>query len=90
MPPVHNRRIGLRYDEESNGDSGPAKAVPGVPVAEHDEVMHFLSEKRLYGRGLGWIDLHLLASTALSRTRLWTTDRPLKHAAEQLGFHRLT
>jgi len=64
------------------------KALPGVPVAEHDEVMHFLSEKRLYGCGLGWIDLHLLASTALSRARLWTTDRPLKRAAEQLGFHR--
>jgi predicted nucleic acid-binding protein len=60
------------------------KALPQAAIAEHDEVMHFLHEKRLYGRGLGWMDLHLLASASLSKVRLWTTDRPLKRAAEEL------
>ena len=55
-------------------------------VAEHDEVMKFLNEQQLYGQGLGWIDLHLLASASLSRAALWTTDRPLKRAATQLGI----
>jgi len=60
------------------------KALPQSMIAEHDEVMHCLDEKLLYGRGLGWIDLHLLASAWLSKARLWTTDRPLKRAAEDL------
>ena len=60
------------------------KALPQSTIAEHDEVMHFLNENLLYGHGLGWIDLHLLASASLSKVRLWTTDRPLKRAAEDL------
>ena len=60
------------------------KALPQATIAEHDEVLHFLHEKRLYGRGLGWMDLHILASASLSKARLWTTDRPLKRAAEEL------
>ncbi len=61
-------------------------ALPAVLVAEHDEVIHFVNEKRLYGRGLGWIDVHLLASSSLSKVRLWTVERPLKRAAKELGF----
>jgi hypothetical protein len=60
------------------------KGGPKASIAEHDEVTHFLHEQRLYGRGLGWIDLHLLASASLSKATLWTTDRALKRAAEQL------
>ncbi|HYR92421.1 MAG TPA: type II toxin-antitoxin system VapC family toxin [Terriglobia bacterium] len=59
------------------------EALPIASIAEHDEVMHFLHEKRLYGRGLGWIDLHLLASASLSKASLWTTDRALRKAAEE-------
>jgi len=59
-------------------------ALPVALVAEHDEVMKFLNEKRLYGHGLGWIDLHLLASASLSRATLWTMDRALKVAAGEL------
>lgn len=58
------------------------KALPEATVAEHDEVMRFLEEKRLYGHGLGWVDLHLLASSLLNRAALWTMDRPLKRAAD--------
>ena len=54
------------------------KALPETLVAEHEEVMHLLEEKRLYGHGLGWIDLHLLASASLNRATLWTMDRALK------------
>ena len=62
------------------------KALPRVAVADHGEVMHFLTENRLHSRGLGWIDLHLLASTSLSKATLWTADRALMKAAEELGF----
>jgi predicted nucleic acid-binding protein len=58
-------------------------ALPMAPVAEHDEVLYFLHRNRLYGKGMGWIDLHLLASASLGKVRLWTTDRALKKAAER-------
>jgi predicted nucleic acid-binding protein len=60
------------------------EALPRALVAEHDEVMQFLHDKRLYNRGVGWIDLHLLASASLTKADLWTLDRPLKHAFEHL------
>jgi len=59
-------------------------ALPQATIAEHDEVMHFLDHNLLYGRGLGWIDAHLLASASLSKARLWTADRALKRAVEDL------
>jgi hypothetical protein len=60
------------------------KALPRSIVADHEEVMQFLEQKRLYGHGLGWVDLNLLASTSLNRAILWTMDRALKRAADQL------
>jgi hypothetical protein len=60
------------------------QALPQALMAEHDEVLKFLNEKKLYGYGLGWIDLHLLASASLSRADLWTTDG-VKRASDQLG-----
>jgi predicted nucleic acid-binding protein len=55
--------------------------LPAVPVADHDEVLEFVTRQRLYGRGIGWIDAHLLASARLSASSLWTLDRPLHRAA---------
>lgn len=55
--------------------------LPSVPMAEHDEVLHLLGENRLHGRGLGWVDAHLLASAMLGGFRLWTRDRSLGRAA---------
>ena len=63
---------------------GLLEALPSVRVAEHEEVLHLLSSRRLHGRGLGWVDLHLLASALLSRCPLWTFDRALNTAASSL------
>ena len=60
-------------------------ALPAALVAEQAEVLQFLEQKRFYGCGLGWIDLHLLASASLNRATLWTMARALKGAADQLG-----
>lgn len=46
------------------------RALPQARVLEHEEVLHFLEERRLYGLGLGWIDAHLLASAFLTRCSL--------------------
>jgi predicted nucleic acid-binding protein len=58
--------------------------LPESGMAEHDEVLSFLASRRLYGRGLGWVDAHLLASTLLTGCTLWTLDKPLRRAAAAL------
>lgn len=63
---------------------GLLAAVPEARLAEHHEVLHLLDSARLYGRGLGWVDLHLLASALISGCALWTLDRPLQRAADGL------
>jgi predicted nucleic acid-binding protein len=56
-----------------------------VPVATHEEVLHFVNQNHLYGQGLSLVDAHLLASTTLSPgARIWTEDKRLSTVAEQL------
>lgn len=60
--------------------------LPTTPQASHAEAMAFAERHALAGRGIGWADVHLLASTALSGTgRLWTHDKRLAAAADALG-----
>lgn len=57
--------------------------LPSASMASHDEVLFFLENNGLMGRGIGWVDLHLLAATLLtSYTQLWTNDRRLKSIAQ--------
>ncbi|HDL77762.1 MAG TPA: type II toxin-antitoxin system VapC family toxin [Lentisphaerae bacterium] len=59
-------------------------ALPSATVATHEEVLAFLDSHRLYGKGLGYVDIHLLASARLSHVKLWTRDKPLMAAAARL------
>lgn len=59
--------------------------LPAVTEAEHAEVLSLVESKRLAGRGLGWVDAHLLASAMLGRTTLWTLDKRLAGEARRLG-----
>ncbi|HUP17314.1 MAG TPA: PIN domain-containing protein [Acidimicrobiia bacterium] len=54
-------------------------------VVADDELLHFVETEGLYGRGMGWVDIHLLASARVSGVRLWTRDRRLGEAALALG-----
>jgi predicted nucleic acid-binding protein len=60
--------------------------LPAVPVMEHADVLEFLENKELMGRGLGWVDVHLLVSAEAAGEKLLTRDRRLKDAAESLGL----
>jgi predicted nucleic acid-binding protein len=53
-------------------------------VARHGEVMTLVDRTPLWGRGVGWVDAHLLASALLDRVRLWSLDQPLARAAADL------
>lgn len=59
--------------------------LPEATVATHGEALAFLEAHRLMGKGLGYVDLHLLSSAALDRTRVWTLDKPLARVAASLG-----
>jgi predicted nucleic acid-binding protein len=60
--------------------------LPAAPQARDAEVLEMIEFRGLAGRGIGYIDCHLLASSILSGgTRLWTRDRRLAAVAEELG-----
>ena len=60
--------------------------LPQPPLAEHDEVLEFVNRNGLAGSGLGWVDVHLLASARLGGIGIWTLDRHLERAAAEIGF----
>ncbi len=60
------------------------KALPSATTAEHEEVLQFIESQRLMGRGLGYVDVHLLAAACLTSVPLWTGDRNLREAALKL------
>jgi predicted nucleic acid-binding protein len=62
------------------------RALPQAHVLEHEEALHFLERRHLYGRGLGWVDAHLLASALFTGCTLWTLDKPLLRAAATLNI----
>jgi predicted nucleic acid-binding protein len=57
-----------------------------APLVPHREVVAFVRERRLHGRGVGWIDAHLLASALVGRLKLWTVDPRLAAMAKELGI----
>jgi predicted nucleic acid-binding protein len=61
------------------------KALPESQLLEHDEVMSFIESQRLYGHGIGWVDVHLLGSTLLTGCAIWSFDKPLRRAAVALN-----
>jgi len=59
--------------------------LPVVVLADHDETMRFVTQHKLYGLGVGYIDAHLLASVRLTPdAALWTRDKRLANVAEKL------
>jgi hypothetical protein len=61
------------------------KALPEAYLPEHEEVLSFVQARGLYGRGIGWVDAHLLAATLLTGCSLWSFDKPLRRAAAALN-----
>ena len=57
-----------------------------APVVPHSDIVAFVRERRLHGRGVGWVDAHLLASALVGHLQLWTADSRLATLAEELGI----
>jgi len=58
--------------------------LPTTLTVEYDELLTFIDTHKLFGQGLGWIDVHLLASAVLEGASLWTLDQSLRNAARKL------
>lgn len=59
--------------------------LPMAVVAEFDEVLGYIERLSLHGKGIGYVDVHLLASAAIGGAQLWTRDKRLLAVARELG-----
>ncbi len=61
--------------------------LPQAVVASDEDVLHLIHREALFGRGIGYVDAHLLAAARLTASsKLWTRDRRLQTVATQLGL----
>jgi hypothetical protein len=65
---------------------GLLEQMPRVEAATHAEALEFVDRHGLAGSGIGWVDVHLLASAALAGASLWTLDRRLAVSAARLAL----
>lgn len=65
---------------------GLLQALPQIRVATDKEVLFFIDAHALMGRGIGYVDMHLLAAAQLGAQRLWTRDKRLHAIAAELGL----
>src|SRR5258705_5848338 len=64
------------------------RALPRISPVTHDEAMALVAERRLWGRGLGWVDVGLLAATLVAGGRLSAVGRRFPGVAHQLAVAR--
>lgn len=62
------------------------QTLPMVIQAEHEEILPFIENNKLMGKGLGYIDIHLLASAVLTKVSIWTLDKKLNDISIKLGL----
>jgi hypothetical protein len=87
----------LVYGELLIGDRGGRKKLLAeykhmfqAATIPHSEVVTFVEHRRIHGRGVGWIDIHLLASAIVDGLILWTADPRLLTLADEFGVaHRI-
>src|SRR4030066_261814 len=61
------------------------QSLPMAILAEDGEVLKFIENNQLMGKGLGYIDVHLIASAVLTSVLLWTLDKTLNKITEKIG-----
>jgi predicted nucleic acid-binding protein len=82
----------LVYGELLIGDRGGSRRLLAAyermhqaVIVPHRDVVTFVRDRDLHGRGVGWIDIHLLASAIVGRLQLWTADPRFSVVANQFG-----
>ncbi|MGB6945249.1 MAG: PIN domain-containing protein [Bryobacteraceae bacterium] len=84
----------LVYGELLIGDRGGRKKLLAAyqqmlqaNTVPHQDVVAFVNARNLHGRGVGWIDIHLLASAIAGGLKLWTADPRLSLLADEFGVN---
>jgi predicted nucleic acid-binding protein len=62
------------------------QALPQSPTINFEEYLYFIEQNQLHGKGIGFVDIHLLASAQLGQMPLWTADKRLKAACGGLSI----
>ena len=62
------------------------QSLPMTILAEDEEVLEFIENNQLTGKGLGYIDIHLIASAVLTDVPFWTLDKPLDKFTKKIGI----
>ena len=62
------------------------QSLPMLDVIEHEELLQYIEHHALMGTGLGFVDVHLMASAVLADIPLWTQDKNLKQACSRLSI----
>jgi predicted nucleic acid-binding protein len=87
MHPFVLGEVAMGHIHKRNLVLGTLSVFETARIAREEEVLDFLSTHKLYGRGIGYIDVHLLTSVKLTPgTLLWTRDKRLLAAASGLGI----
>ena len=65
------------------------RLLPMAVQAEHEEVLRFIETNHLMGQGLGYVDVHLAVSAALTGVPIWTLDKSLDKISKKLNISYL-
>jgi predicted nucleic acid-binding protein len=82
----------LVYGELLVGDLGGRRQfllsyrqIAQATTLKHSEVVEFVTARRLNGNGVGWIDVHLIASALIDGAKVWSADPRFRAMAGGLG-----
>ncbi len=62
------------------------KSLPLLDVIEHEELLLFIEHNQVMGKGLGFVDVHLVVSAMLAGIPLWTQDKKLRQVCSRLNI----
>jgi len=63
------------------------QSLPMAILAEDGEVLRFIENHQLMGKGLGYIDVHLIAAAVLTDVPFWTFDKTLDKITKKIGIN---
>ncbi|MGH7062230.1 MAG: type II toxin-antitoxin system VapC family toxin [Stellaceae bacterium] len=79
--------LALGYLRRRDAFLDDLRDLPRAGVATDDDVLQFIERQSLFGRGVGYVDAHLLAAARLTpEAKLWTYDRNLQRVAAELDL----
>jgi predicted nucleic acid-binding protein len=60
--------------------------LPSTDILDHYDIMEFIEYRKIMNKGIGYVDVHLLASALVSETALWRFDKALRNISKQLSI----